>query len=264
MKSYQTLVEAAKTFAIDAAALVNSSGKRNFAISSKSSSNDMVTEVDKATESYLVERISKKFPNHSIIAEEGANHSGTSGISWVIDPIDGTTNFIYGFPSYSVSIGVRDNDHAVAGAIYSISEDTLYWAGAEMGAYKGSSQIRVRNQVPIANSLIGTGFGYTAVRRVAQARFLAQLIGEVRDIRRAGAASLDLCYVAEGRLDGYYESGLWPWDYTAASVIVKEAGGILLGPRDTEPSGELTVAASNAELATFLREKVLPYLPLPE
>ncbi|MDA8080735.1 MAG: inositol monophosphatase family protein [Actinomycetota bacterium] len=264
MRSYQTLVGAAKTFAIDAAELINSSGKRHFAISSKSSSNDMVTEVDQATENYLVERISKKFPNHSIIAEEGANHSGTSEISWVIDPIDGTTNFIYGFPSYSVSIGVRDKDRPIAGAIYNISENSLYWAGAGMGAYKGSSQIRVRTQVPVANSLIGTGFGYTAVRRVAQARFLTQLIGEVRDIRRAGAASLDLCYVAEGRLDGYYESGLWPWDYTAASVIVKEAGGTLLGPKDTEPSGELTVAASNAQLAAFLREKILPYLPFPE
>ncbi len=264
MKSYQTLVEAAKTFATDAAAIVRSGNKRNFAISSKSSSNDMVTDVDKATESYLVERISQAFPNHSIVAEEGGNRSGTSDISWIIDPIDGTTNFIYGFPSYAVSIGVRENDMPVAGAIYNISEDTLYWAGFETGAYKNSSQIRVRNQVPFANSLIGTGFGYTAVRRVAQAQFLAQIIGEVRDIRRAGAASLDLCFVAEGRLDGYYESGLWPWDYAAASIIVKEAGGFLLGSKDDDPSGELTVAASNPELAAFLRQKVLPYLPFPE
>lgn len=261
MKSYQTFVEAAKTFAADAAGLASSSRKRHFSVSSKSSVNDMVTNVDKDTETYLVERISREFPNDAIIAEEGGHRTGTSGISWVIDPIDGTTNFIYDFPSCTVSIGVRDDDTIVAGAVCDVMQGDIYWAGVGMGSFKNSDPIHVRQGVPIENSLVGTGFGYSGARRIAQAEFLASIIGDIRDIRRTGAASLDLCYVAEGRLDGYYESGLWPWDFTAAALIVTEAGGFVLGPKDTTPSGELTIAASTMELATFLRGKVVPYLP---
>ncbi|TAN29530.1 MAG: inositol monophosphatase [Actinomycetota bacterium] len=264
MQSYQTLVEAAKTFATEAANLVRSSRNEQLSISSKSSITDMVTDVDKAAENYLVERIHQVFPEHSIIAEEGSDHKGSSEVSWIIDPIDGTTNFIYGFPSYSVSVGVRTHDDVVAGAVYNIPENALYWSGKGMGAFKNSSQIHVRDKVAISKSLIGTGFGYSALRRVAQAKFLASIIGEVRDIRRAGAASLDLCFLAEGRLDGYYEAGLWPWDYTAAALIVREAGGTILGPTDEEPSGELTIGASNLELADFLRRKVIPFLPFEE
>ncbi len=261
MKSYQTLVEAAKTLAIEAARLVSSSQKRDFSMTSKSSINDIVTDVDKAAEAFLIERISTLFPDDSIVAEEGGTRSGTSGIYWVLDPIDGTTNFIYDFPSYSVSIGVKEGDNTVAGAVFNIAEDTLYWAGTGLGSFKDQERIHVRERVPIENSLIGTGFGYTAARRTAQAKYLSTLIGDVRDIRRAGAASLDLCYVAEGRLDGYYESGLWPWDYAAASLIVREAGGIVLGPTSDLPTAELTVAASNLELATFLKDRLLPFLP---
>ena len=224
----------------------------------------MVTDVDKVCERYLVERIQKAFPNDSIIAEEGAEHNGSSDISWVIDPIDGTTNFIYGFPSYSVSVGVLENDTVVAGAVFNIPEQCVYWSGKGMGAFKDSNPIHVRNQVDTSNSLIGTGFGYSAMRRIAQAKFLTTIIGEVRDIRRTGAASLDLCFVAEGRIDGYYEAGLWPWDYAAATLIVREAGGFACGSKNGEPSRELTVAASNLELANFLQAKLLPYLPFGE
>ena len=264
MQSYQTLVEAAKTFATEAADLVRSSRMQQLSISSKSSSTDMVTDVDKATENFLVERIHGAFPEHSIIAEEGSDLKGASEVSWIIDPIDGTTNFIYGFPSYSVSIGVRVAETIVAGAVFNIPEDALYWSGKGLGAFKNSDRIHVRERVAVSRSLIGTGFGYSALRRVAQAKFLASIIGEVRDIRRAGAASLDLCFLAEGRLDGYYEAGLWPWDYTAATLIVREAGGTIFGPVDDEPSRELTIGASNLELASFLRDKLHPYLPFEE
>ncbi|MDA8269817.1 MAG: inositol monophosphatase family protein [Actinomycetota bacterium] len=261
MKSYQTFLEAAKTFAADAAGLASSSRKRHFSVSSKSSVNDMVTNVDKDTENYIVERISREFPDDTIIAEESGHRTGTSGISWVIDPIDGTTNFIYDFPSCTVSIGVRDNDTTVAGAVCDVMQGDIYWAGVGIGSFKNSDPIHVRDGALIENSLIGTGFGYSSARRIAQAEFLASIIGDIRDIRRTGAASLDLCYVAEGRLDGYYEVGLWPWDFTAAALIVTEAGGYVLGPKDTTPSGELTVAASTMELASFLRAKVVPHLP---
>lgn len=264
MKSYQTLTEAAKSFASEGAAIVHSLRKQSLTVSSKSTSNDMVTNADRETERFLVDRIQSEFPNDSIIAEEGGNRQGTSEISWVIDPIDGTTNFIYDFPSYSVSVGVYENDMPVAGAVFNVLENALYWAGKGIGAFKDNEPIHVRTPVPRENSLIGTGFGYSSSRRKAQAEFLVEIIGEIRDIRRAGAASLDLCYVAEGRLDGYFESGLWPWDFAAASIIVTEAGGVLLGPKGGEPTSELTIAASSSELAGYLRNKLLPYLPLPD
>ena len=264
MTSYQTFLDAAKKFALDAATLIKTHGENQYSATSKSSINDMVTDVDKAAEAFLINSICDQFPNDSILSEEAGSISGSSGISWVIDPIDGTTNFIYGFPSYSVSIGVQYGENTVAAAICSVPDNSLYWAGIGIGAFKGSGEIHVRKKVPIENSLIATGFGYSAVRRVAQAKYLAHIIGEVRDIRRGGAASLDLCYVAEGRLDGYYETGLWPWDYAAATLLVREAGGTVAGPDGQIPTQDLTVAASNPELASFLRERALPFLPFPD
>lgn len=224
----------------------------------------MVTEIDKASEEYLVNEILKLRPNDSIIGEEGANYRGSTDISWVIDPIDGTTNFIYDFPSYSVSIGVKEGETAIAGAVFNLPENSMYEAGKGTGSYKNSKPIRVRSQVTPENSLIATGFGYSPTRRKAQARFLSEIIGEIRDIRRAGAASLDLCYLAEGRIDGYYEGGLWAWDFTAGALIVREAGGVVIGADQDEPSQEITIAASNTQLANFLRAKLQSALPFIE
>lgn len=264
MDSHRSLVEKAKLLATEAAELVIASSLSTDSISTKSSGTDMVTEVDRATERYLVGQILDSYPSDSIIGEEGARHVGTSDISWVIDPIDGTTNFIYGFPSYSVSIGIKSTEATIAGAVYNIPEKSLYWAGKDMGAFRNRNKIHVREQVPIQDSLIGTGFSYSPSRREAQARFLPGLIGHIRDIRRAGAASLDLCYLAEGRLDGYYEAGLWPWDYTAASLIVREAGGYVEGFDSIEPSPILTLAATNRELIDFLRDKLRASVPFPD
>lgn len=261
MKDYEPLVEAAKTFATTASELVVRSQSERFSIGTKSTANDMVTDVDRATEQFLVDAILDRFPNDSVVGEESGERKGNSGRSWIIDPIDGTTNFIYGFPAFSVSIGVKEKEELVAGAVFNIPESALYWAGKEMGAFKNNSPIKVREPVDHSNSLIGTGFGYSSRRRVAQSKFLSTIIGEIRDIRRAGAASLDLCYLAEGRLDGYYEAGLWPWDFSAATLIVREAGGIVKGLDSPEPTSELTVATSNISLCNFLTERIRPYIP---
>lgn len=261
VKNYGPLVEAAKIFATEASQLVAGSQIERLAIRTKSTENDMVTDVDRATETFLIEAILSRFPNDTVIGEENGERYGNSGRSWIIDPIDGTTNFVYGFPAYSVSIGVKEDDDFVAGAVFNIPESTLYWAGKEMGAFKNGSPIRVRPPIDHTQALIGTGFGYSSKRRMSQSKFLSTIIGEIRDIRRAGAASLDLCYVAEGRLDGYYESGLWPWDYTAATLIVREAGGIVRGLDGPEPTPSLTVATSNLPLSDFLTERIRPHIP---
>lgn len=263
MNNFELLTQTAKTLATEAAKLVQSAISKDLAIDTKSSSTDMVTETDKMVERYLCDNILQKYPDHAIIAEESGNSFGSSEFTWVIDPIDGTTNFIYGFPAYAISIGIKHNDDIVGGVVYSLSDDAIYWASKGKGAYKNARQIHVRQPTDTAQSLIGTGFGYSATRRIAQSKFLSSIIGEVRDIRRAGAASLDICYVAEGRLDGYYECGLWPWDYTAATLIAREAGGIVRGIYEN-PTNELTIAASNPHLVGYLIAKLEPWIPFPD
>lgn len=262
MNEYEKLADVAKQLAVEAAQIVDNAKSMNLSIDTKSSTTDMVTDIDKTVERYLCEKILHKYPNHSIVAEESGQHKGSSEISWVIDPIDGTTNLIYGFPAYSISIGIKHCDDIVAGVVYSITDGSMYWASKGGSAFKNKNQIHVRKASEVSSSLIGTGFGYSARRRVAQSQFLSTIISEVRDIRRAGAASLDICYVAEGRLDGYYESGLWPWDYTAATLIAREAGGIVKGLSD-EPNDDLTISASNQILADFLTAKLRPHVPFP-
>lgn len=264
MKHYHSLLETAKQIADEAARYIQTSRTNDFEISTKSSATDMVTSIDRSVETFIVQQIRQSYPGHSIVAEEGSDFTGESDLAWVIDPIDGTTNFIYNFPAYSISLAVTENGITVAGVVFNLAENTMYWASKGGGAFKDSQPIRVRNAEQISRSLIGTGFGYSPTRRVSQANFLHSIIGEVRDIRRAGAASLDLCFLAEGRLDGYYEAGLKWWDYAAASLIVTEAGGTVSGITDHNPDSDLVIAASNPELADFLRTRLTPWIPFPD
>lgn len=264
MEYYQSLLEAAKQIATEAARHIQTARANDFEISTKSSTTDMVTSIDQSVEAFIVEKIRHSFPSHSIVAEEGRDFLGKSDIAWVIDPIDGTTNFVYNFPAYSVSLAVTEREITVAGVVFNVAENCAYWAFKGGGAFKNNHAIGVRGPELISKSLIGTGFGYSPTRRASQADFLRSIIGEVRDIRRAGAASLDLCYLAEGRLDGYYEAGLKWWDYAAASLIVTEAGGIVTGTTELAPNGDLVVAASNQDLADFLRDRLIPWIPFPD
>jgi myo-inositol-1(or 4)-monophosphatase len=194
------------------------------AAETKSSATDIVTEFDRASERVLVERIRAARPDDAIVGEEGASTSGTSGISWLIDPIDGTTNFVYGLPNWAVSIAAVDADGPVAAAVYAPVLGELFSARRGCGATLNDVAITCGQLGNLSSALVATGFSYLADHRGRQAARLALMMPHIRDVRRLGAASLDLCFVAMGRLDGYFEQGLGPWDLAAGQLIASEAG----------------------------------------
>jgi myo-inositol-1(or 4)-monophosphatase len=220
------LLELAIEVALEAGALLaeRQPRVRDF-VGTKSSPTDMVTEVDTASEWLIVERILKARPDDGILAEEGSARQGPSGIRWVIDPVDGTTNFLYGFPAYAVSIAAEVDGDAVAGVVYNPATRELFAAAKGSGATLNGRLIHVSAESELNKALVATGFGYSAEWRIRQATVLARLIGGIRDVRRAGSAALDLCNVACGRVDAYYEQGLNAWDYAAGALIAREAGG---------------------------------------
>ena len=231
---------------------------RSLDVDTKTSITDMVTDVDRAVETLLVESIREDFGEDKIIGEEFGDGGGEGPYAWVVDPIDGTTNFVYGFPAYAVSIAVRDlaRDTTVCGVVLDVPRDRLYEAARGKGAYVDGRRISVTARSELAASLIGTGFGYAAEVRQAQGAMVSEILPLVRDIRRAGAASLDLCMVACGELDGYYESGLWPWDFMAGALIVEEAGGTVTGGLEPEPGAAMTIA-TNGVIHDSLRKLVV-------
>jgi myo-inositol-1(or 4)-monophosphatase len=193
-------------------------------VATKSTTTDLVTEYDRASEQLIVGALRATRPADGIVGEEGTADTGTSGISWLIDPIDGTTNFFYGLPGYAVSIAAADADGTVAGAVYIPATNELFSAARGEGATLNGHPIHPSTTTDLRQSLIATGFSYHAERRLTQIARLQHIIGEVRDIRRIGAAAPDLCYVAAGRVDAYFEEGLGPWDLAAGEIIAREAG----------------------------------------
>jgi myo-inositol-1(or 4)-monophosphatase len=193
-------------------------------VETKSSPTDMVSEVDLESEALIVRRILEARPGDAIVGEEGAARAGESGVTWVVDPLDGTTNYLYRRGDFCVSIGVERGGEALAGAVFDPVRDELFAAAAGHGARLNGAQIRVSAKDDLATALIGTGFGYDPGVRGRQGAVAARLLPGIRDVRRAGSAALDLCAVACGRLDGYYESGLNRWDMSAGLLIASEAG----------------------------------------
>ena len=212
-------------------------------IGTKTSATDMVSEVDRASERLLVDGILAARPDDGILGEEGTDRPGRSGVRWVIDPLDGTTNFLYGLPGFAVSIGVEIAGRSVAGAVLDPVQDELFEATLGRGATRNGAAIHCTMVGDLGLSLIGTGFGYEATVRARQADVLRTILPAVRDIRRFGAAAVDLCSVACGRLDGYYEVGLQPWDLAAGGLIATEAGAVLGGLDGGRAGAPLTVAA---------------------
>ncbi|MBZ3904289.1 MULTISPECIES: inositol monophosphatase family protein [Streptomyces] len=209
----------------------------------KSSAVDVVTEMDIASEKLITGLLAERRPHDGVLGEEGASVEGTSGVQWVIDPLDGTVNYLYGLPSWAVSIAVRVDGETVVGVVYAPERGETFRAVLGEGAYLDDRPARVRPAPELGLALVGTGFGYRAERRAKQADVLRALIPEVRDIRRGGSAAIDLCDVAVGRLDAYYERGLNAWDYAAGDLVAREAGA-LTGGRPGEPlSPDLTIAA---------------------
>jgi len=192
----------------------------------KSSPIDMVTKFDKASEAMITEGLAKVRPDDAIIGEEGANKKGTSGITWHIDPIDGTTNFYFDVPMWAVSIGAVDEHGPLAGAVYVPALGEMFSGARGEGSTVNGLPIRVRNNNDIADSLVCTGYSYRISEREVHAKRVADIVMKVRDIRRFGAAAVDLCFVACGRLDVYFEEHLNSWDLIAGQVIATEAGAV--------------------------------------
>ncbi|MFF9818009.1 inositol monophosphatase family protein [Streptomyces sp. NPDC014006] len=217
----------------------------------KSSDVDVVTEMDIAAEKLITGLISERRPEDAFLGEEGGTTEGTSGIRWVIDPLDGTVNYLYGLPTWAVSIAAEQDGETVVGVVAAPMRGETYHAvrggGAwATGSWDGERRLTCRAAAPLEQALISTGFNYVADVREHQAEVVRRLIPLVRDIRRGGSAAIDLCDVAAGRLDGYYERGLHPWDFGAGDLIAREAGAVT-GGRPGEPlSGDLTIAASPA------------------
>jgi myo-inositol-1(or 4)-monophosphatase len=216
-------------------------------VSTKSSDTDVVTEFDRASERLIVEGLHNERPDDAVVGEEGTDSAGRSGIHWLIDPIDGTTNFQYDLPGYAVSIAALSGEHTVAGVVYIPSQRELFTAVAGEGALLNGSPIRCGTVASVEQALVATGFSYQVERRRAQALRIAQVIPRVRDIRRFGAAAPDLCYLAAGRLDVYFEQWLGPWDWAAGELIAREAG-CRTGRFDGSPVGDGQVLASNPAL----------------
>lgn len=190
----------------------------------KSSATDLVTAFDQAAERLIVAGIRGARPDDAIVGEEGTDHPGTSGISWFVDPIDGTTNFVYDLPPWSTSIAAADADGMLAAAVYVPVLGELFAATRGGGATLDGRRIGCSDRDDLALALVATGFAYDAGRRRQQAAIVTDLIGRVRDIRRLGSAAIDLCYAAAGRYDAYFETGLNPWDAAAGELIARESG----------------------------------------
>ena len=192
----------------------------------KSSPIDMVTQFDKASEAMITAGLAVARPDDAIIGEEGASKEGTSGITWHIDPIDGTTNFYFDLPMWAVSIGAADEHGPLAGAVYVPALGEMFSGARTEGATVNGTPISVRDNNDIADALVCTGYSYRISEREVHAKRVADIVMKVRDIRRFGAAAVDLCFVASGRLDAYFEEHLHSWDLVAGQVIATEAGAI--------------------------------------
>lgn len=238
------LLELATRLAREAGALAVSMRDGVEELASKSSPTDAVTAADRAVERLLVEGIRAARPADGILGEEGAADDGTSGVRWVIDPIDGTVNYLYGLTGWAVSVGVEIDDEAVAGAVFAPVRGELWQGVLGGGSRLNGKPVRCAAANELSRALVGTGFGYDARRRAAQAKVLPALLPAVRDVRREGAGALDLCSVAAGRLDAYFEQGLSPWDLSAGGLIAREAGARVEGLRGRPASFDLVVAAA--------------------
>ena len=244
------LLALARATAEEAALLVGA-GRASAAhqVDTKSSSVDVVTAVDEASEELIARRLLGTRPDDGLLGEEGAAREGTSGVRWVVDPIDGTVNFLYGFPAYAVSIAAEVDGRTEAGVVLNVATGELFTAVRGRGAWvtaPGSAESPLTGSSPadLAHTLVATGFGYRVEQRRAQGAVVAGLLPEVRDIRRNGCASLDLCAAAAGRVDAYYELDLMPWDHAAGALVAAEAGLVVTGTGGRPFAEPMAVAAA--------------------
>ncbi len=213
-------------------------------VDTKTSRTDVVTQMDRAAEDLLVRILLGDRPDDGLLGEEGSVRPGTTGVRWILDPLDGTVNYLYRLPGWAVSVAAEVDGIVRVGVVdapvYGHTYVAVRGGGAVRVDARGVHALIPNAPADLGQALVGTGFGYAATRRAAQARTLALVLPQVRDIRRAGAAAVDLCWTAEGLLDCYYERGLNPWDFAAGVLIATESGLVAGGPGDGQPSTELT------------------------
>ena len=259
------LLQLAERLAREAGAIQHERYESEFEIETKSAAIDLVTEVDRQCEALIVSEIRSERPEDAILAEEGGSFERDSADwRWIIDPLDGTVNFAHGFPRFCVSIGIEFRGERQVAVVYDPLLDECYRGVRGRGAYLGSRRLRVSSATTIDESLIATGFAYDVHRSDADnLQHFGRMLKAARGIRRDGSAALDLCYVAAGRLDAYWEFKLYPWDVAAGCLIVEEAGGVVTdvsgGP--APPSGAEIVASNGSIHDEFLKLLSLPAIP---
>jgi myo-inositol-1(or 4)-monophosphatase len=258
------LLSVARAVALDAGELVLAARRGVVEVADrKSSSVDIVTQVDRDAETLIRGRLAELRPLDGFFGEESGGATGSSGLTWVVDPIDGTVNYLYGIPHYAVSIAVVEGEpdpqtwHALAGVVVNPASGELFSATAGGGAHLGERALRVNPPADLSQALIATGFAYSAQTRAEQGAAVARLLSQVRDIRRMGTASLDLCAVATGRVDAYFERTLSPWDHAAGALIATEAGAVVTGVPGAKADHRFLLAARpdlSTQFAVLLSE----------
>jgi len=243
------LLDLARSVALEAAELAARRRREGVEVAAtKSTVVDVVTEADREVERLVLGRLQDARPQDGVLGEEGSSVAGSSGLTWVVDPIDGTVNYLYGLPHYAVSIALVQGEPdpltwtAQVGVVVNPATGEVFTAEAGAGAFCGDRRIRVGEPAPLELALIATGFAYRAQTRAYQGEAVTRLLPRVRDIRRQGTASLDLCFVADGRYDAYFERTLSPWDHAAAALVAVEAGARVVGMRGAAPSRDLVLA----------------------
>ena len=264
----QELLDIARSIALEAGALAKRRRDEGVEVAaSKSSPEDVVTFADQEAEALIRRRLAERRPQDGFFGEESGAERGSSGLTWVVDPIDGTVNFLYGIPQWAISIAVVEGEpdpttwRAIAGCVYAPASEEVFTAGAGAGAFLGDVPLRASAATDLSQALVATGFSYSAERRGKQAAVVSELITRVRDIRRVGSAALDLCYVGAGRLDGYYEQGLNPWDMAAGALVAAEAGARVTG-WDGAPASRGFLLAAAPGVAGGLEDLLREQFPL--
>ena len=212
--------------------------------SSKSTPTDAVTVMDKNAEQLILDRLQLRRRDDAVVSEESDGRRGSSDVTWIVDPLDGTVNYLYGLPHYAVSIAAESDGDVVAGVVVDVERRRLFAATLGGGSTVDGRPIHCRAQRDLSQSLVATGFAYSVETRRKQGEVVSQLLPRVRDVRRLGAAALDLCAVAAGEIDGYYEAGMHPWDWAAGTLIAREAGARVEGIRGGAPATEMVIAAN--------------------
>ncbi len=259
----RALLALARDVAVEAAELVTARRREGVSVAAtKTSPTDVVTEADRAAERLIHERLLEARPDDGFVGEEGGDATSRSGVTWVVDPIDGTVNFLYGIPQYAISIAARVDGEVVAGVVLDVAKGEIFTATRGGGAWSGQQRLQVRDVAPMAERLVATGFHYERPVRLLQAQAVATMLAEIRDVRRLGSAALDLCAVAAGRLDAYVEEGLHEWDLAAGGLVAEEAGARVevhtgAGGKDcvvAAPTGGFDEFADLVRRSGFLRE----------